>query len=180
MIEIRLHGRGGQGLVKASQIIVQSSVESGGYASFIPFFGVERKGSPVYGFLRLDNKKIRPKTQVYNPHCLVVFDETLLTEVNVFEGVKDSAVLILNSSKPLENLEIPEVFSKIALLDATGVALKYLNRNIPNTAMLGAFCRATDWLAIDAVLRNVIAHFGEANGKAFQEGYAKTQVFSLR
>ena len=180
MIEIRLHGRGGQGLIKASQIIVQSSVEAGGYASFIPFFGVERKGSPVYGFLRLDNKKIRPKTQVYNPDCLVVFDETLLTEVNVFEGVKDSALLVLNSSKSLENLEIPDVFSKIALLDATSIALKYLNRNIPNTAMLGAFSRVTGWLVVEDVLRNVIAHFGEANGKAFKEGYEKTCILLLR
>ena len=67
------------------------------YAAFIPFFGVERKGSPVYGFLRLDDKPIRPKTQVYNPDCVIVLDDTLLDEVDVFEGIKDDSILIINT-----------------------------------------------------------------------------------
>ena len=76
MQEIRLHGRGGQGLVKASHLVVKTAVETGRYGQFIPFFGVERKGSPVFGFLRLSGEPIRRKTQVYAPDVLVVLDDT--------------------------------------------------------------------------------------------------------
>lgn len=77
MKEIRLHGRGGQGVVKASQMVVAAAVKGGLHGQFIPFFGVERKGSPVFGYLRLSGEEIRRKTQIYEPDVIVVMDDTL-------------------------------------------------------------------------------------------------------
>lgn len=99
MKELRFHGRGGQGVVKAAQIIVSAVVDTGKYGQFIPFFGVERKGSPVFGFLRVDDKDIRIKTQVYTPEILVVFDDTLLPMEKTFEGLQENGVVIINTKK---------------------------------------------------------------------------------
>jgi 2-oxoacid:acceptor oxidoreductase gamma subunit (pyruvate/2-ketoisovalerate family) len=178
--EVRLHGRGGQGLVKAAHIIVKAAVTTGKYASFIPFFGVERKGSPVYGFLRLDDKPIRLKTQVYHPDCLIVLDDTLLDEVNIFEGLKEKAVLVINSTKPLTNFSLPEEVDTVALVDATNIALKNFQRNIPNTTMLGAFCQATGWVPLDQVMALVEEEFGPENAAACEEGYRSTNLLKVR
>ena len=88
MKEIRLHGRGGQGVVKASHIVVKAAVGSGTHGQFIPFFGVERKGSPVFGFLRLSNEPIRRKTQVYEPDILIIFDDTLVKPPGHLRGAE--------------------------------------------------------------------------------------------
>ncbi|HHV57295.1 MAG TPA: pyruvate ferredoxin oxidoreductase [Firmicutes bacterium] len=180
MQEVRLHGRGGQGLVKAAHIIVKALVETGNYATFIPFFGVERKGSPVYGFLRLSNEPIRLKTQVYHPDCLVVFDATLPEEVDVFEGIKDDTVLVLNSARLLSESVLPAQVATVGLVNATDIALKHLGRNIPNTAMLGAFCRVTGWVDVEKVQDIVAAEFGPENAAACAAGYRATTLVQVR
>ena len=99
MQELRLHGRGGQGLVKASHLVVKTAVETGRYGQFIPFFGVERKGSPVFGFLRLSGEPIRRKTQVYEPDVLVVLDDSLLALPATCAGLKPGGTVIVNSAR---------------------------------------------------------------------------------
>src|SRR5664280_3016037 len=122
MREIRLHGRGGQGTAKAAQTLVQSLIEQGKYAQFIPFFGVERKGSPVFGFLRIDEKPIRLKTQVYDPHCLIVLDDTLLDTVPVFDGLREGGILIINSLLDQKTFCSNQNVYKLGIVDATGIA----------------------------------------------------------
>ena len=173
MKEIRLHSRGGQGAVKAAHIIVKTVVESNGYAQFIPFFGVERKGSPVYGFIRIDDKDIRLKCQVYTPEILIIMDDTLLDMHQTFEGMQDGAIVVLNTTKTLEQLGdiIPKNAGKIALVDATGIAEDVLGTPIPNTAMLGAFVKAsglTDW---DIMKQQIDKMFGQTNTTAAQMAY---------
>lgn len=180
MKEVRLHGRGGQGLVTAAHIIVKAAIGTNGYASFIPFFGVERKGSPVYGFLRLDDKPIRLKTQVYHPDCLIVLDDTLIGEVNIFEGLRENAVLIINSTSALTDCDFPKEVATVGLVDATNIALKNFKRNIPNTTMLGAFCRATGWVPLDQVMALVEEEFGPENAAACEEGYQSTNLLQVR
>ena len=107
MKEIRLHGRGGQGVVKASHIVVKAAVSSGTHGQFIPFFGVERKGSPVFGFLRLSNEPIRRKTQVYEPDILMIFDDTLVKLPATYAGLKKGGTVIINSTKSIEALGVP-------------------------------------------------------------------------
>jgi 2-oxoacid:acceptor oxidoreductase gamma subunit (pyruvate/2-ketoisovalerate family) len=171
MKEIRLHGRGGQGVVKASQIIVKAAVEAGGYGQFIPFFGVERKGSPVFGFLRLGSEPIRRKTQVYEPDILMIFDDTLTVLPSTYEGLKENGLVIINSKKPLSELNIPKQAGKVALVDATAISLKLFGKNIPNTAMLGAFAKVTGLVDMDILLDYIVSEFGGQNKQAANMGW---------
>ena len=107
MKEIRLHGRGGQGVVKASQMVVKAAVEGGLHGQFIPFFGVERKGSPVFGYLRLSTEEIRRKTQIYEPDVIVIMDDTLVGLPQTYAGLKDGGTVLINSTKPLSELGVP-------------------------------------------------------------------------
>lgn len=172
-----MHSRGGQGAVKAAQLIVESVVDVGGYAHFIPFFGVERKGSPVYGYLRIDDENINLKCQVYNPDVLIIMDDTLLGMPQTFDGVKDGACVILNTTKPREALDIPSNVGTIALVDATGIAAEKTGVNIPNTAMLGAFAKASGLVDWDSLKSHIEAKFGAKNLEAAKSSYETAVVY---
>jgi 2-oxoacid:acceptor oxidoreductase gamma subunit (pyruvate/2-ketoisovalerate family) len=171
MREIRFHGKGGQGVVKSAQIIVQSVVDKGSYAHFIPSFGVERKGSPVHGFLRLDNKNIKLKSQVYKPEAVVVFDDTLIKLPATLSGLQAGSTLIINSGKSLEELKLPAEADQVYVVDATTIALDTIKVDIPNTVMLGAYAKVigdVDWPTLQ---QNIIKAFGQVNYEAAIKGY---------
>ncbi|MDR1044482.1 MAG: 2-oxoacid:acceptor oxidoreductase family protein [Candidatus Adiutrix sp.] len=176
MKEIRMHGRGGQGVVKSAQVIVQTVVGDHKYAHFIPFFGVERKGSPVYGFLRLDDQDIRLKCQVYEPDILMIFDDTLLSLPQTFDGFKAGGTIILNTCVNRQAVKLPTTARRVALVDATGLALSRLGRNIPNTAMLGAFAKVCDQVNWESLKKQIAASFGEKNVEAAQAAYEAVAV----
>lgn len=180
MKEIRLHGRGGQGVVKASQIVVKAAVAAGGYGQFIPFFGVERKGSPVFGFLRLADKAIRRNMQVYEPDILLIFDDSLIELPSVYEGLKEDAVVIVNSKKSPSQLRLPPQTGEVAIVDATAISLDIFGKNIPNTAMLGAFAKVTGLVDKEILLDEVAAEFGEQNRIAALQGYDQVQSIRLK
>lgn len=171
MKEIRLHGRGGQGVVKASHIVVKAAVSGGTYGQFIPFFGVERKGSPVFGFLRLSNAPIRRKTQVYNPDILMIFDDSLVKLPATYAGLKEGGTIIINSVKSIEELAVPEQAGEIAIVDATGISEELFGRNMPNTSMLGALAKVTDLVNKDALFDEIAAAFGDTNRTAAQKAF---------
>lgn len=171
MKEIRLHGRGGQGVVKASHIVVKAAVAGKTYGQFIPFFGVERKGSPVFGFLRLSNEPIRRKTQVYEPDILMIFDDTLVTLPATYAGLKEGGTVIINSVKPIDALGIPKQAGEVAIVDATGISEELFGRNMPNTSMLGALAKVTALVNKDALFDEIAAAFGEQNRAAAQTAY---------
>jgi pyruvate ferredoxin oxidoreductase gamma subunit/phenylglyoxylate dehydrogenase gamma subunit len=144
MKEIRLHGIGGLGTVKAGEIIVHAAVADGKFGNSTPFFGFERQGAPVTSFVRLDDKGIRPKNQIYHPNCVIVIDPSLLVSAPVFEGIAPGSCFILNTKmNDTERFAAYENIQTFAWLDATKIALEELGRAIPNTVMLGAFCRVT-------------------------------------
>lgn len=171
MKEIRLHGRGGQGVVKASHIVVKAAVNSGAYGQFIPFFGVERKGSPVFGFLRLSHTPIRRKTQVYEPDILMIFDDTLVKLPATYAGLKEGGTVIVNSVKTIEELGIPAQAGEIAIVDATGISEELFGKNMPNTSMLGALARVTGLVDKDTLFDEIAIAFGEPNRGAAQKAY---------
>lgn len=171
MKEIRLHGRGGQGVVKASQIVVKAAVNAGDYGQFIPFFGVERKGSPVFGFLRLDTEPIRRKMQVYDPEILLIFDDTLVEIPSTFDGLTGDGIVIINSKKSVSELPIPKQAKQVALVDATEISLRLFGKNIPNTAILGAFAKVTGLIDWNILLNEIGNEFGESNKTAAIQGY---------
>ena len=176
MKEIRLHGRGGQGVVKASQIIVTAAVEGGRQGQFIPFFGVERKGSPVFGYLRLSENEIRRKTQIYEPDMLVIMDDSLVGMEATYSGLKEGGMIIINSTKSREELAVPPQAGDVAIVDATGISEDLFGRNIPNTAMLGAFVKATGLVDKDLLFRAIGERFGEANIAAAERAYEEVVI----
>jgi pyruvate ferredoxin oxidoreductase gamma subunit/phenylglyoxylate dehydrogenase gamma subunit len=176
MQEIRVHGRGGMGTVKAAEIIVWAKVLSGGHGSSIPFFGFERQGAPVTAFVKLDDKPIRPKTQVYEPDCVIVLDPTIQNAVDVFEGIKKDGVLVLNTREKAGKVEAPERIKTVSVVNATDLALERLGRAITNTAMLGAFVKATSWVALDAIVSKVEEYWGEENARLVTEAHGLTEV----
>lgn len=163
MKEIRLHGRGGMGVVKASQIVVKAAVAEGLFGQSIPAFGVERKGSPVFGYLRLSHQEIRRKMQVYTPDILIILDDSLISMPTTYEGLKEGGLIIINTKKTIPDLHVPPTAKTIVTVDATGISEDLIGRNMPNTAMLGAFAAATGLVGKDALYKEIDQSFGSKN-----------------
>jgi 2-oxoacid:acceptor oxidoreductase gamma subunit (pyruvate/2-ketoisovalerate family) len=179
--EIRLHGIGGQGTVRAGELLVNAAVMDNKYGNSIPFFGFERQGAPVTSFVRLDDKPIRPKNQVYNPNCIIVLDPTVMNAVNVFEGLKEDSVFVINTAvENVSDLKFPDTIKKVAMINATGLALEILKRPITNTIMLAAFAKATGWVNTQYLEEMVAESFGEKNRLAFKAGLENTRVIELQ
>ncbi len=177
MKEIRLHGIGGLGTVKAGEILVHAMVLDGKFGNSTPFFGFERQGAPVTSFVRLDDRKIRPKNQIYHPNCVIVIDPSLLTSAPVFDGIAPESYFILNTkSNDVSKLAEHRNIRVVAYLNATLIALDVLDRAIPNTVMLGAFVKATGWVRKDLLEQKVEEFFGAKNVVAFNRGYDEVQI----
>ena len=147
MKEIRLHGRGGQGAVTAASILAVAGFADGKFTQAFPAFGVERRGAPVTAFVRIDDKFIRRRDQVYNPDILVVLDSSLFKVVDVAGGAKKGSMIIVNTSDAGYKIEGFDVKT----IDATKEAFAVLGRDIVNTAMLGAFAAFTGLVSKDAI-----------------------------
>lgn len=158
MLEVRFHGRGGQGAVVASEILARAAMKEGKYASAFPFFGVERRGAPVMAFCRIDDRPIRVHAGIYEPDHVVVLDHGLMKMVNVFEGQKNGGSVVVNTSLSMEELGLPAE-RRTLLIDATTIALRRglgsATAPIVNTAILGAFARACDIVSIDSILESI-------------------------
>lgn len=169
MIEIRLHGRGGQGAVTAATILARAAGYDDRYAQGFPAFGTERRGAPVKAFCRISDKPITIRSQVYEPDYVVVLDSSLLRLPEVTEGLKDNALLVINS-KQQERIK-----NKSISYDATGIALEALGKPIVNTAMLGALAGASGLVSLESLLRAVGDVFpgkvGELNGGLVRRAY---------
>ncbi len=170
-MEIRLHGRGGHGVVKAAEIVVRAAVCARRYGVSIPFFGFERQGAPVIAFVRLADRPIRPKTRVYAPECLIVMDHPLLEIPDIFDGLVRGGTVLVNTSLPPDALRLPEQVGTVGTVDATAIAVATLGRNVPNTTMLGAFCAVTGAVDLDPLKRCIADAFGEQNALAAQKGH---------
>jgi 2-oxoacid:acceptor oxidoreductase gamma subunit (pyruvate/2-ketoisovalerate family) len=173
MKEIRLHGRGGQGVVKASQIVVKAAVAGKKHGQFIPFCGVERKGSPVFGYLRISDEPIRRKMQVYEPDILMILDDSLVSLPTTYTGLKEGGTVIINSVKSQEELKVPAHAGETAIVNASGISEECLGRNIPNTAMLGAFAKISGLVDKEVLFQEIENAFGAANRKAAEMAYAQ-------
>ncbi|MDE4078294.1 pyruvate ferredoxin oxidoreductase subunit gamma [Candidatus Methanosphaera massiliense] len=154
MIEIRFHGRGGQGAVTAAEILAKAVFEEDKYTQAFPSFGVERRGAPVTAFARISDKPIRRRYQIYEPKYVVVLDETLANVVDLTSGLKDDGSVLVNTERD----SIPSLDEKnidTHLVDATGVALDIIGRNIVNTTMLGFLSAKTNIVKIDSLLDTI-------------------------
>jgi pyruvate ferredoxin oxidoreductase gamma subunit len=172
MIEIRFHGRGGQGSVTAAEILAKAAFEDGKYSQAFPFFGVERRGAPVMAFTRIDDKPIEIRYQVYNPNYVIVLDDGLLDVVDVFSGLKDDGEVIINTTNQKVSTK-----GNISSIDATGIALDNLGVPIVNTVMLGSFAKKSGEVSLDSIISVIKQTFsgkiGEKNAKAAEIAYNK-------
>jgi len=178
MKEIRIHGRGGQGAVTTSEIIVYAAVEDGKHGACFPYFGFEKKGGPVSAFVRIDDKKIREKNQVYNPNCVMVIDPTLLKSVDVFVGAKEESILVLNANS-IDDIEIPRNITKVAYVDANEASMNIFGRLLPNTIVLGAFVKTTGWVSFEKVSEKTQAIWGSKNLEALEFGFNNVTIVNV-
>ncbi|WP_338826910.1 2-oxoacid:acceptor oxidoreductase family protein [Neomoorella thermoacetica] len=155
MLQIRWHGRGGQGAVTAARIFgLAAALYAGWHAQSFPSFGTERRGAPVTAFTRLDDRPIRDRSQIYNPDYIVVLDATLLETTNVFAGLAPGGVVLINSSRDVAGGRIP-AGARLHYLDATHLAREVLEAPIVNTAMVGALAGLSGLLPVEAVTRAI-------------------------
>jgi len=172
--EIRIHGRGGQGSVTAAELLAVAAFEDGKYSQAFPFFGVERRGAPVTAFTRLSDKKIRLRSQIYEPDYVIVQDATLVSAVDVTAGLKPDGMVIVNSEKSADDIGL-DAGIDVRTIDATGIALEIIGRPIVNTTLLGAFAGATGEISIESIKESVLARFpgkiGEVNVEAAEKAY---------
>jgi pyruvate ferredoxin oxidoreductase gamma subunit len=159
MKEIRFHGRGGQGAVTAASILAVAGFADGKYTQAFPTFGVERRGAPVQAFVRIDDKFIRRRDQIYNPDILVVLDSTLFKVMDVTSGLKKGGMVIVNTEKSSQALGLQGY--DVRTFDATKEAFAVLGRDIVNTAMLGAFAAFTGEVSVKAICGGVKEQFPE-------------------
>ncbi len=158
MYEVRFHGRGGQGAVTAANILAIAAFKEGKDVQAFPIFGVERRGAPVAAFMRMDEKPIDIKTQIYEPDAIVVLDPTLLEVVDVAKGLKPGGIIILNTTKEPNEFTFGD--AKCFTVDATSIAvanrLGTTTNPIVNTAVLGAFSKAVGNVGMDAIREAII------------------------
>lgn len=154
MIEVRWHGRGGQGCWTAARLLGLAAAKfEGKYALAFPAFGPERRGAPVLGFTRVDDQKIHDRSEVRSCDYIVVLDETLIGE-DTFTGLKKNGIIIINAVSLEEYEKYLQGFKAVSF-DATSMALKILGRPITNTAMLGALLAVSDIVNIDSANRAI-------------------------
>ncbi|RLE66404.1 MAG: pyruvate ferredoxin oxidoreductase [Thermoprotei archaeon] len=180
-IEVRWHGRGGQGAVTSAELIVSAAIKDGKYAVAIPFFGAERRGAPVVAYNRISSKPIRTRAAVKNPDVVVVLDPSLAKIIDITQGLKKEGMIVFNGEPPASFIE--KNF-KIAYVDATDIALRnklvLAGIALVNMPMLGAFTKATQIFSIDSVVEAVKekwpGEIGERNATAVLEAYNRTVV----
>jgi len=177
MIEIRIHGRGGQGAVIASKVLAAAVFREGKYVQSFPAFGVERRGAPVTAFTRVDDQPVRIRCQIYEPDHIVVLDPTLLEAVDVTAGLKEGGWIIINSDQVPAAFNLPAKY-RVATVDAQSIAIKHRlgpkSAPIVNTAILGAFARATGIVSLEAVaeaVRESVPLKPDENVAATREAY---------
>ncbi len=151
MIEVRIHGRGGQGNVVAAYLLASAAFQEGWHAQAFPAFGAERRGAPVVAFVRLHHAPIRRRCQVQQPDFLIIQDEALLHVEGLCDGLKPDGGILLNSPRDAAHLTIP-FQQPLVCLPATRLAQEYLGRPVPNTALLAAFIQLTGLLPQEALI----------------------------
>lgn len=164
MFQVRIHGRGGQGVVTSAEMLSVAAFAEDRHAQAFPSFGSERMGAPVIAFCRIDDKTIRMREPIANPDAVIIADPTLLHQVDLFNGLRPDGYVLINSTRTLEELGIAEFAATfpdghVRCVPATEVALKYVGKPLPNAALLGAFAAMTGTLHLESVVTAIEDRF---------------------
>ena len=183
--EIRLHGRGGQGVVLCGELIALAALYDGKFSRAFPWFGIARRGAPVVAFVVIGEKDEITRSMVYNPKYVMVLDPTLHKVLpTVTQGIREGGVYLQNTAKNprelLGELNINIKLSVVATVDATKIAIDILGKPIPNTVMLGAFCKVTKLVTLDSALKAIEHRFPpgdvDKNKECARLGYEQVKV----
>ena len=185
LIEVRWHGRGGQGAVTASELLAEAALHEGRYLQAFPDYGPERMGAPIRAYTRISDSPIRQHCQITEPDVVVVLDPTLIGVVDFASGLKDDGVLVVNT--PLSPAELRQRLGlrqgRVFTVNATRIALDTIGRNMPNTPMLGALLKAIELVRKRRICDEIRDRLGarvsnevvEQNINAFEQAYAETR-----
>jgi pyruvate ferredoxin oxidoreductase gamma subunit len=172
MLEVRWHGRGGQGAKTAAMLFAETAIEEGKYGQGFPDYGPERMGAPMRGFTRISEKPILVHSGIEEPQIVVVLDQTLLDSVDISEGVPSDGMLIINTHLSPKQIREKLKLSgrKIYTLNATQIALETIGKPIPNTVMLGALIKLTNLFNIEDMQKNITKKFTKKFGEKIAIG----------
>lgn len=163
LIEIRWHGRGGQGVVTAAKMLAESSLSEGKFIQAFPEYGPERMGAPIRSFTRISPTPIIIHSQVRNPQIVVVLDPTLIGSVDICEGLSSDGIILVNTpgspGQIRDQLKLKK--AKVFTVDATAIAIEKFGKNIPNTPMIGALAKVTNLVKIEALVENFQKAYSE-------------------
>jgi pyruvate ferredoxin oxidoreductase gamma subunit len=190
MLQIRIHGRGGQGVVTAAEMLSMAAFKQGRHAQAFPSFGSERTGAPVVAFCRIDEREIRLREPIQSPDVLIVQDPTLLHQVDVFQGLQPDGYVLINTRRSFDELGLGEIAQRyrserLITVPATEIAVKHLGRPLPNAVLLGGFAALSGLVTLDAVAHAIRATFSgkvaESNVAAATEAfdYVRNQLENL-
>ena len=172
IIEVRWHGRGGQGVVTASKLLATSALAEGKYIQAFPEYGPERMGAPIQSFTRISDLPVNIHCHVTNPDMVVVLDPTLIGPVDIIEGLTEEGIIVVNTNESPVQIrnKLQLKGRKIFTVDANKIALEELGRPIPNTPMIGALIKATGLLELDNVISDIKKKFTGKFGQNVVEG----------
>ncbi len=161
MIEIRWHGRGGQGAKTASLLLADVAFNTGKYIQGFPEYGPERMGAPITAYNRISDDAIRIHSNIYEPNFVVVVDDTLLSAVDVTKGLKEDGAILINTSLDVNEIKkmLPDYSGKIYTIDATRISIDCLKANFPNTALLSAIIKLTGIMDKETLEENMLDSF---------------------
>ncbi len=180
MFQIRIHGRGGQGVVTATEMLSVAAFEEGRHAQAFPSFGSERTGAPVVAFCRIDDKEIRLREPIMEPDALIIQDPTLLHQIDVFAGLKPDGYVLLNTHHSFEALGLADLLKerraeRFCTLPATQLGIKHIGRPIPNVPLLAGFAALSGIVKLESVIKAINGKFSgkvaEGNIAAATEAY---------
>jgi pyruvate ferredoxin oxidoreductase gamma subunit len=164
MFQVRIHGRGGQGVVTAAEMLSIAAFDEGRHAQAFPSFGSERTGAPVVAFCRIADKEIRLREPIVAPDALIIQDPTLLHQVDVFSGLKPDGYILINTSKSFEELGLGDLIrdrhpERLCTVPATEIALRCVGRPVPNVPLLGGFAAVSGLLKLESVIKAINDRF---------------------
>jgi pyruvate ferredoxin oxidoreductase gamma subunit len=174
MIEIRFHGRAGQGMVTAADLVAVSAGFEKKFSQAFPFFGSEKRGPPVTSYCRISSKAITIHEQVRQPHIVIVADATVIGAVDVAAGLRENGLIIVNARDNAGKLALrTPAGAKVQTIDGNEIALKHFGKLITNTVMLGALAKATDVVTLESIKKALGERFpqkvAEENNSVVQE-----------
>lgn len=178
LTEIRWHARAGQGAVTAAKLVAETALELDQYMQAMPEYGPERMGAPIQAFTRISTTPIEIHNNIEHPDVVVVLDESLLSIVDVTRGLKEDGVVIVNTCSPAAAVRsrLGRTTGRVAAIDASGISLDKLKREMPNTPMIGALAKATGLFEVGAVCDHLTKTFG----KKFTQEIIDANVASVR